>query len=309
VSEARRFTDAQIADAKAGLEKYLRSIGHYDGTLKKEGKRRLVGPCPQCDGDDRFSVKLDNPPTWYCRGCKKGGSAIDLLMHVTGCTFVEAVRRLANIPDPSPCEREQPQQGAQPPDNLADADRIWREVVHIEGTPGALHFYKRDIDLRLAPDFGGLRWHRGLGWIVGRFTDAVTGEPRGIWRRSIKKHEKARALGPMKGCVIRLWPDDWVSTGLVLGEGVETTLAAAIHVAHRGTLLQPAWAAASADNMRSFPVLPGIEALTILVDNDESGTGQDAAAECARRWLAAGREVIRLTPPTAGSDFTDWERP
>lgn len=57
--------------------------------------------------------------------------------------------------------------------------------------------------------------------------------------------------------------------------------------------------------MAAFPVLPGIEALTLLVDHDANGAGQDAAAACARRWLAAGREVIRLTPKTVGADFND----
>ena len=44
----------------------------------------------------------------------------------------------------------------------------------------------------------------------------------------------------------------------MLGEGVETTLAAATRIEHRGTLLQPAWAAGSAGNMAKFPVLTGI---------------------------------------------------
>jgi Toprim domain len=191
------------------------------------------------------------------------------------------------------------------------AERIWREAVYIEGTPGALHFYKREIDITLLPDFGGLRWHRQCPWqggpigcIVARFTDAITGEPRGIWRRPIKRGEKPRTLGPMAGCVIRLWPDEEVTTSLCLAEGVETA-AAASQIEHRGALLQPVWAAGSACDMASFPVLPGIEALTLIVDNDASGTGQDAAAACARRWIDAGREVIRLTPKMIGTDFND----
>ena len=92
---------------------------------------------------------------------------------------------------------------------------------------------------------------------------------------------------------------------MILGEGVETTLAAATRITHRGTLLQPAWAAASAGNMAKFPVLPGIEALTLLADNDSSSTGQNAALECSGRWTEAGREVVRLTPRVLGADFND----
>jgi hypothetical protein len=78
-------------------------------------------------------------------------------------------------------------------------------------------------------------------------------------------------------------------------------------IAHRGTLLQPAWACGFAGNLKAFPILAGADALTILVDHDASGTGQDAAAECARRWITAGREVTRLTPRRPESDFADME--
>ena len=57
--------------------------------------------------------------------------------------------------------------------------------------------------------------------------------------------------------------------------------------------------------MRAFPVLAGIEALTILVDHDVSGEGQFAAAICAQRWREAGREVVRLMPRIAGTDFNN----
>ena len=197
---------------------------------------------------------------------------------------------------------------------LQQVERICNEAVPIEGTPGAVFFCEREIDIALVPDFGSLRWHPKCPWgsddtapcIVARFTDAITGEPRGIWRRPIDGREpKSMALGPMAGCVIRLWPDDAITTGLVLGEGVETTLAAALCVRHRGTLLQSAWAAGCADNMKSFPVLAGIRTLTLLVDHDKNGAGQEAAAACSRRWVLAGREVIRLTPRELGADFND----
>jgi hypothetical protein len=36
-----------------------------------------------------------------------------------------------------------------------------------------------------------------------------------------------------------------------------------------------------------------------------NGAGQDVAAECRQRWIAVGREVIRLTPRIRDSDFAD----
>jgi hypothetical protein len=250
-----------------------------------------------------------------------GDGASRLLVHCyAGCDprdVLDVLRRRSLLDDkqaqgpsarnPPPIDPEAERERAR---MLGLAERTWNEAVHIEGTPGALFLHKRNIDITLAPDFGGLRWHGRCPWlggatgcVIARYTDAITGEPRGIWRRPIKKGEKPKALGPMAGCVIRLWPDDAITTDLVLGEGVETTLAAALHITHRGTLLQPAWAAGCADSMANFPVLTGIETLTLLVDHDKAG--QEAAAKCAHRWVAAGREVIRLTPHKLGADFND----
>ena len=82
-------------------------------------------------------------------------------------------------------------------------------------------------------------------------------------------------------------------------------LSAALHIKHRGQRLDPAWAAIDAGNLAALPVLAGVQQLTILVDADESGTGQEKAKECSRRWVSAGREVRRLTPKKMGGDFND----
>ena len=84
------------------------------------------------------------------------------------------------------------------------------------------------------------------------------------------------------GGVIRLWPDAEVATGLLIGEGIETALSGARHFA-------PTWAALDAGNLGRFSVLNGIEALTILADDDDAG--RRAAETCAARWRAAAREV------------------
>src|SRR5262249_55213761 len=119
---------------------------------------------------------------------------------------------------------------------------------------------------------------------------------------------KPKTLGPMRGCVIRLWPDEDVTTHLVLGEGVETVLAAATRFTHRNTLLRPAWAAGGAGNLEDFPVLTGIDALTLLVDHDIKGRGQEAARAGGERWRDAGRDVTLLPPRNLGADFNDLVR-
>jgi Toprim domain len=203
-----------------------------------------------------------------------------------------------------------------PPDDtyrLLQVNQIWNGA-----TPGwhpavKAYFRFRGIALTHVPQ-GALRFHPECPWwkkrvpcVVARYSDAVTGELRGIWRRSIDGLNKPMTLGPMGGCVIRLWPD--ISDRLVIGEGIETVLAAASRMTHRGLPLYPAWAAGCAGNLRRLPVLDGVKQLVILVDNDASGTGQRVAAECAARWRDAGREVIRLMPTKLGTDFNDLVRP
>ena len=70
----------------------------------------------------------------------------------------------------------------------------------------------------------------------------------------------------------------------MIGEGVETALAAATRITHRGEPLRPAWATGCADNMKRFPVIDGVARLIILVDNDASET----ASEPRRNARAAG---------------------
>jgi hypothetical protein len=109
-------------------------------------------------------------------------------------------------------------------------------------------------------------------------------------RLLLKGHDKA-------GGVVRLFPDDEVTSGLAIAEGIETALTAA----HGFT---PVWATIDAGNLAAFPVLDGIESLTVAIDHDKAGL--DAFNGVAARWLAAGREVRQWLPPDYGADINDW---
>jgi phage/plasmid primase-like uncharacterized protein len=101
---------------------------------------------------------------------------------------------------------------------------------------------------------------------------------------------------------VKLWP---VSRQLVIGEGLETTLAAATRLPYRGEPLRPAWATLSDSAMRRFPIIAGVERLILLADHDRNNVGQNAAEECKQRWLKAGRSGVLLTPEDPDTDFND----
>jgi hypothetical protein len=97
--------------------------------------------------------------------------------------------------------------------------------------------------------------------------------------------------------VVRVSRDEDVAYGLGLTEGVEDAISFLV------SGWAPAWAATSAGAMAKFPVLGGIEALTICADND--APGRNVAEACAQRWRAAGKEVAVGEPPRRFKDFGD----
>ena len=173
---------------------------------------------------------------------------------------------------------------------------VWGECLPISGIA-------RDyLDRRLCvipPRDGDLRWHPELkhtssGYVgaalVGLVTHIDTGEPLSLHRTWITSEGKADVtpnrmlLGQhvSKNGVIRLYPDDCVTTSLGIAEGIETALSLAHECA-------PVWAAVSAGNMGSLPALDGIECLTIAVDTDVAGC--EAADELSKTWHTAGVRV------------------
>ncbi|MFP4891958.1 toprim domain-containing protein [Paraburkholderia sp. EG304] len=152
---------------------------------------------------------------------------------------------------------------------------------------------------RIPPADGGIRWHPSLkhptGYagpaLVALVTDAVTCQPLTLHRTWITATAKAHVDPPRlllgghrkAGGVVRLWPDEAVTIGLSIAEGIETALSLALGHA-------PVWACIDAGNLKALPVLAGIESLVIGADHDAAG--QSAANACAQRWANAGRMVM-----------------
>jgi hypothetical protein len=195
-------------------------------------------------------------------------------------------------------------------ENRAIAVRIWHESQNPRGT--IAEAYLKSRALQLTDDIAGdvVRFHRGL-WhkpsqmtlpaMVALFRDIRTDEPSAIHRTYIRpdgtKIER-KMLGAAGGCAIKIDPDAMVTTGLTIGEGLETCLAA------RMGGFRPAWALGSAGAIGSFPVLSGIEGLTLLGETDKTGANERAVRECAGRWMTAGAEV-RVVKPKRGGDLND----
>jgi hypothetical protein len=86
------------------------------------------GPCPLCGGTDRFHVwpGQGDHGTWWCRGCSKGGDAIQYLRDVEGMGYKQACQRLgveAKELDPLQVPPVKPVSGFTPSDSVAPADK------------------------------------------------------------------------------------------------------------------------------------------------------------------------------------------
>lgn len=182
---------------------------------------------------------------------------------------------------------------------------LWNEGVGPFGTVVERYFASRNLELpanatqvirfHLRCPFGTER----LPCMMALFRDIKTDEPVAIHRTALALDGRKlgrKMLGPVAGAAIKLDADPEVSMGIVIGEGIESCLAA------RQLGFRPVWALGSAGAIGAFPVLPGIEGLTILAEHDEANAKAVQAA--GKRWTAAGREVIVVTP-LAGSDVND----
>jgi CHC2-type zinc finger protein/Toprim domain-containing protein len=260
--------------------------------------------------DDHSPSLTIFPDHYHCFVCGAHGDSIDWLMLIEGMTRKQAIQHLASWDGPRVVPVEDDKEGKR-----ERALELWNESGPIADTLAARYLTEiRGIDLvELPSDIEqALRFHphcpfdhRYHPCLIALMRDAVTNEPTGIHRIGLTPEARKidRWMLGHAGAV-KLWPP---GPQLVVGEGIETVLAAATRIPYRGAPLQPAWAVLSASALKHLPVLPGVERLILLVDHDRAGI--DAAASCANRWQRARRTIVRLTPKLAGTDFNDLVMP
>jgi hypothetical protein len=256
---------------------------------------------------------------FHCFVCGAHGDAIDWLREREGLSFAEAVEQLAIWSGPTSDPQERTNDDAQ---KLVWAHQIWDQAQSIANTLAIQYLADvRKIDVNALPAEADavLRFHPRCPFghgimhpcLVALYRDVETDVFAGI--RRIALTPKTLAGGkPVERLTLGPWPTPRAiklypaTTRLFLGEGLETTLAAATRMrTPLGEPMRPAWAAGSASNIRRFPVLPEVERLVLLVDHDANKIGEAAAKDCHERRKAAGRETTRFMPDEPDSDFND----
>lgn len=261
--------------------------------------------------------------SWFDYEAGIGGDALALVMHLRRDRFPAATtwalgwlgeapaasHHLASVPACPRAEREDRVDRCR---WSADKARcLWHEAVAADAPSSVVPPY---LDFR-----GGLRIEPGMplrfhpkAWrnaayglsgpaMLALMTSPETGEPCGVHVTYLRLDGRGKAAGDrvkvMLGSagVVRLAPDQHVSLGLGLAEGIETSLAVMQRAGWR-----PVWAATSAGAMRHFPIMAGVEAVTLFADFD--GPGLRAARDCGVRWAQRDRQARIMVPPVG-----DWD--
>ncbi|MEA3538780.1 MAG: toprim domain-containing protein [Pseudomonadota bacterium] len=246
--------------------------------------------------------------TWFDHEAGVGGGVIDLVRRELQCDLPAALSwlDLPEIDRPHGAPRYAERQTSPRAD---DADRtrralaLWNEAVSAEATVAERYLASRGVSLPAEPS-RVIRYHascpfgegRRLPCMLALMRDPATGEPIGVHRTALTPEARKidRKMLGRAGAIMLSRSDD-VTHGLGIAEGIETALS----VLAAGWA--PVWAIGSAGGIAGFPVLGGIECLTVFADADDAG--QNAARAVAERYAGAGREAFVQTPPAG--DFND----
>ena len=318
--------------------------GHWVEILSSNGidqkfLQNTHGPCPICGGKNRFRFDdKEGRGTFICNRCG-AGDGIQLLMLHHNCDFnaVSAMIRRTlgsniNLRYSGPRlishilpNVVQSYSGCTTSVSANDSEKrrlqlykTWDMANPITPSdPVQCYLLARGIDLNSFPTT--LKYHSALpyyeeGKLIGTFTamlGLVTDEnnqPVTLHRTFLENCKKADVSSPKKlmppiypkattGASIKLCEPH--SGQLAVSEGIETGLSFFL-----ATKI-PVWAAISAYGMQNIIIPREISDIVIIVDNDESGTGQKAAGVLADRLLKEGRNVRRVIPSKPGQDFND----
>lgn len=279
--------------------------------------RNICVPCPFCSATRRtinqrrpvFAVKLKEPDfaIYNCAHCGEAG-----YVHPEKASRVidlTARKRLREEAERRELEDKQQRTEA--------ALKLWNERQPFRGSPAEtyLRVTRRIGDWLKAFDLDELLgFHPACPFdgerspcMVALVRNVQTDEPQAIHRTALKLGPSRErigrlTLGPAASGAVKLSLDGDVTHGLLIGEGIETVLSASLRLKFR-----PAWSVLSRSGIAKFPILAGIECITIAVDNDESGDGQRDAAALVERLVAAEVEAITVQTNLA-KDFNDTLR-
>jgi putative DNA primase/helicase len=200
---------------------------------------------------------------------------------------------------------------------IKHAQALWNEALDPRGTVAVQYLKARALDLPDDLAGGVLRFHPRCPWrnedsgkteripaLLAAFRSIDSDDITAVHRIRVDQPQRwpkadRRMLGLVHRAAVKL---DTVATTLMIGEGIETCMAARRYMAAGDIEHAPVWAVGSVGAISFFPVLEGVKGLIIL---GESGQASGQAIQlCGRRWQHAGRRV-QVIYSEMGSDVND----
>jgi hypothetical protein len=197
------------------------------------------------------------------------------------------------------------------------AQALWNEGGDPRGTVAMQYLKARALDLPDALAGTVLRFHSRCPWrdedagkteyipvLLAAFRSVDDDEITAIHRIRLDQPQRwpkadRRMFGIVYRAAVKL---DAVATTLMIGEGIETCMAACQLMTTGELERASVWALGSVGAISFFPVLEGVKRLIVLGETGKASA--EAIRLCGRRWQHAGRRVQALYSEI-GSDVND----
>ena len=279
-----------------------------DGNKFLGGKH---GPCPFCEGTDRF--RWDNSEgkgSFICSQCG-AGDGFEFLKRLKGWDFRTAAREVDKVIGNIRSEPVKPKM-----DDARQVEmlkRLWLDSAQLQaGDMGGRYLESRGVlpgriptCLRFHPSCP-VPYNGGSLPAMLALVQRPDGEGINLHRTFLGPDGKAaidtpRAMMPgeiPEGSAVRLYPVHGDKLGIA--EGIETAIAAAKR------FNMPVWAALNSTMLAKWQPPAGVTAVVVFGDNDPKYGGQASAYALAHRLAVRFKIETEVSiPSTTGKDWAD----
>jgi putative DNA primase/helicase len=290
-----------------------RARGKWRGILLALGvhQRFLTGkhgPCPFCEGRDRFRWDNDKGNGSFIWSVCGAGDGFEFLKRTKGWDFRTTAQEVDKIV--GGVKDEPIRQAADPEAIKRRLRNLWAGSQPLTGDdPASAYLASRNV----AHKASCLRFHaqcpkpfgEGYGQAMLALVSGTNGEAVTIHRTFIEQTDGKRLRATMpgelpEGCAVRLFPVQGNRIGIA--EGIETSIAAA----KRFNL--PVWAALNATMLGKWTPPDGVDEVVIFGDNDAAYGGQASAYALAHRLVTRLRMKVAVRiPDQTGRDWADGD--
>ena len=323
VGVRRRRNATHPLDAIAGAAQIMTHIkdtakGNWKHLLPTLGvdSRYLVnkhGPCPICDGKDRFRWDdLNDGGGYICSQCGSG-DGFDLAGKVLGKSFKDIAAQIETImgtpatfkrkdADPEEVRQRNAMRGvwvkSRPIADISPAANYLRVRLGASAPPlqfvrevdGAFHTADQSTHPAMVA--------KVVGWNDLAVNIHLTYLTRDGKKASVAPAKKVMPGKLPDGCAIRLMP---ASEIMGVAEGIETAISASLLFGI------PVWACVNGNLLAKWKPPEEAHEIVVFGDNDTNYTGQAKAYELANRLeVQFKRRTKVMIPKNAGTDWNDF---